>query len=189
MTNRFAISALLVCGLTAAGCGSSPPADEAAAAASGGASEVRRATAWLVPTVDNEAHGSAIFIREGDQITVQVTLEDAPPGVHAVHLHQNGDCSADDASSAGGHWNPGGGDHGSWGTEPFHLGDVGNVTVGDDGTGGLTLTTDLWNLGGGAENDPLGKAVIVHAGADDFETQPTGGAGGRIACGVINPKK
>ena len=71
---------------------------------------------------------------------------------------------------------------------PHHLGDIGNLEVGEDGEGSLTLSTDKWTMGSGADNDILGKAVIVHAGADDFTTQPTGAAGGRIGCGVIKPQ-
>ena len=139
----------------------------------------------LNPTKGNQANGTAIFLREGGKTTLQVSLRNTPPGVHAVHLHETGDCSAHDASSAGGHWNPTGAEHGAWGKPPFHLGDIGNVTVGEDGTGSLNLTTDLWTMGTAADNDLLGKAVIVHASSDDFTTQPSGAAGDRIACGVI----
>lgn len=186
MRKAICVTALLVGFGVTLGCGSGSDSGSSGAARNAqGARDVRRATAWLNPTKDSEAHGSAIFIREGDKVTLQVSLENTPPGVHAVHLHEKGDCSAEDASSAGGHWNPTGVEHGKWGTDPFHLGDVGNVTVGDDGKGSLTLTTELWSMGSGEDNDVLGHAVIVHAGADDFQTQPTGAAGGRIACGVV----
>jgi Cu-Zn family superoxide dismutase len=184
MRNGIVVCALLAVAVGAiAGCGSTGEGETAAAGVG-----VRRATAWLNPTEGNSGGGSAIFIREGDQITVQVTLEQLPPGVHALHIHENGDCSAGDGTSAGGHWNPTGQDHGKWGEAPYHLGDVGNVTVGEDGTGSLTLGTDLWTMGGGADTDVLGKSVILHAGPDDFTTQPTGGAGARLACGVIKTK-
>lgn len=185
MNERIAQVLTVGCaGLIAVGCGGTGPSENSARQKSAGR-EVRRATAWLNPTQDSTAHGSAIFIREGERYTLQVSLEDTPPGEHAVHIHENGDCSAEDGSSAGGHWNPTGVAHGRWGIEPFHLGDIGNVTVGKEGSGSLMLTTDLWAMGGGGDNDVLGRAVIVHAGADDFTTQPTGAAGGRIACGVI----
>jgi superoxide dismutase, Cu-Zn family len=118
-------------------------------------------------------------------MTLQVSLQNTHSGVHAVHLHETGDCSAHDATSAGGQWNPTGVKHGAWGNSPFHLGDIGNLTVGEDGTGSLNLTSDRWSMGTGADNDLLGKAVIVHAKSDDFTTQPSGAAGDRIACGVI----
>ena len=147
--------------------------------------EVKRATGYINPKSGSEVYGSAIFITEGSQITLQVSIEGAPPGEHACHIHEIGDCSSDDGKSAGGHWNPTAMDHGKWGDEPFHLGDIGNILVGEDGKGALMLTTDRWATGGGGDNDVLGKAVIIHAGTDDFTSQPTGGAGGRIGCGVI----
>jgi len=165
------------------GCSSGEGQDAGAAAEQ--VREVKKSLAWINATEGNEFQGSAIFIKSGEQIDLQIQIDPGPPGVHAVHIHENGDCSAADGTSAGGHWNPGGHDHGKWGTEPFHLGDIGNVTIGEDGTGSLALTTDRWTMGSGAENDILEKAVIVHAVEDDFESQPTGNAGGRIGCGVI----
>jgi Cu-Zn family superoxide dismutase len=165
-----------------AGCAGSQK--EAAQAAP--AETIRRATAVIEPRSGSEVAGSAIFIHEGRQVTLQISLEHAPAGEHAVHIHEFGDCSAADGSSAGGHWNPTQHAHGKWGEAPFHLGDIGNVVVGADGTGTLMLTTDRWSMGDGAVGDVLGKAVIIHAAPDDFATQPTGNAGGRIGCGVIN---
>jgi len=105
---------------------------------------------------------------------------------HAIHLHETGDCSADDATSAGGHWNPTGHDHGKLGKgEDFHLGDIGNLDASDDGTASMSGTTDKWSMESGKENSIIGKAVIIHAGADDFTSQPSGNAGSRIACGVV----
>jgi Cu-Zn family superoxide dismutase len=111
------------------------------------------------------------------------------PGPHAVHIHETGDCSAEDGSSAGGHWNPTGEEHGKWGEHPFHLGDIGNIEVGEDGTGSITLSTDLWSIGDSSDHDVVGKSIVVHAGADDFKSQPSGAAGERIGCGVIELKE
>jgi Cu-Zn family superoxide dismutase len=143
------------------------------------------AVADIGPASGSELGGRATFTRTDGGVQLDLELENASPGVHAVHLHEFGDCSADDASSAGGHWNPTGEDHGKWGEPPFHLGDIGNVEVGDDGTGSLTMTTDLWSLGDGSDTDVVGKSVVVHAGADDFTSQPSGAAGDRIGCGVV----
>ena len=129
--------------------------------------------------------GKATFVPEGGQIAFNLFVEGVEPGTHAVHIHEKGDCSADDGTSAGGHWNPTAVDHGKWGEGAHHLGDLGNMEVGENGQGTLSLTTDKWSIGSGAENDIVGKSVIVHAVADDFTTQPTGAAGGRIGCGVI----
>src|SRR4029450_10436763 len=119
------------------------------------------------------------------KVMMTVKIKGAEPGTHAVHLHETGDCSAADAASAGGHWNPTHEDHGKWGASPFHHGDIGNLEIHSGGSGVLTLTTDLWSIGGSPETDIVGKSVIVHAKADDFTTQPTGNAGGRFGCGVI----
>jgi Cu-Zn family superoxide dismutase len=145
----------------------------------------QQASAVIEARSDSQLSGMATFTVEGEQIAMRLDLEHAPPGRHAAHIHEFGDCSAPDGSSAGGHWNPMGVDHGKWAVEPFHLGDLGNVTIGADGSGAFLLTTDLWSIGTGESNDIVGKAIIVHAGVDDFSTQPTGGAGGRIGCGVI----
>jgi superoxide dismutase, Cu-Zn family len=102
----------------------------------------------------------------------------------AVHLHEHGDCG-DNGKASHGHWNPKNVQHGKWGSSAFHAGDIGNVKLNANGKGTLTITTDLWTLGGKADKNILGKAIIVHSGVDDYTTQPTGNAGGRIGCGVI----
>ena len=147
----------------------------------------REAVAEIRPTVAGGSNvaGEAIFIDDGDDIMVIVDIRNTSPGLHGVHIHETGDCSADDGTSAGGHWNPTDEDHGRWGSESFHLGDLGNIPVGMDGTGYLERTTDLWELGTGSDVDVVGKAIIVHADEDDFVSQPSGAAGARIGCGVI----
>lgn len=129
--------------------------------------------------------GMAVFTQNGDYITLTIEIENVSPGVHAVHIHESGDCSSGDGKSAGGHWNPTDVAHGKWGEGEFHLGDLGNITVGEDGRGGFELTTDLWEIGTGSDVDVVGKGIIVHADADDFTSQPSGNAGARIGCGVI----
>jgi Cu-Zn family superoxide dismutase len=132
--------------------------------------------------------GTVVVTRQQkDVINLSLKLVNAPEGKHAVHLHEFGDCTAEDASSAGAHWNPTGAEHGPWGSPSFHLGDVGNIPVYPDGTGSLQIVTKRWTLGTGESNDIVGKALIVHELEDDFVTQPTGAAGGRIGCAVIEP--
>lgn len=145
----------------------------------------KQAIATIGPTSDSSVTGMAVFTKDGYQITLTIEIQNASPGIHAVHIHENGDCSAPDGTSAGGHWNPTGVAHGKWGEGEFHLGDIGNITVGEDGTGSIELTTDLWEIGTGSDVDVVGKGIIVHAGADDFTSQPSGAAGARIGCGVI----
>jgi superoxide dismutase, Cu-Zn family len=171
--------------------GSEAPAEKAAQKAAESATETgKRAVATLEAKSGSELTGEAFFVQEADgKVSFGVHVEHVKPGLHAVHIHENGDCSAADGSSAGGHWNPTGEEHGKWGEHPFHLGDIGNIDVGPDGTGSLSLETDLWNLNETGDHSVLGHAVVVHAGADDFKTQPSGDAGARIGCGVITLKK
>jgi Cu-Zn family superoxide dismutase len=133
--------------------------------------------------------GSAMFSVTNGMVTLTLSVQGAPPGEHAVHIHDMGDCSDPGAMNAGGHWNPDMTEHGKWGMAPFHLGDIGNITIDKNGAGSLTLMTDLWTVGGGGKNDVVGHALMVHEKADDFVTQPTGNAGMRIGCGVINASK
>ena len=145
----------------------------------------KQANAMIGSLGDSGVTGMAVFTQNGDQITFTAEIQGASPGLHAIHIHEFGDCSAPDGKSAGGHWNPTDVAHGKWGSDEFHLGDIGNITVGEDGTGGITLTTDLWEIGTGSDVDVVGKGIIVHADADDFVSQPSGAAGARIGCGVI----
>ena len=147
----------------------------------------QEAMAEIAPTAASGSNvtGEAVFTQDGDDIMLTVDIRNASPGLHAVHIHEAGDCSAPDGASAGGHWNPTDEAHGRWGGDSFHLGDLGNIPVGNDGTGYIERTTDLWEMGTDSDRDVVGKAIIVHAGADDFTSQPSGAAGGRIGCGVI----
>jgi len=123
-------------------------------------------------------------IEKGGKVSLTISVKNAPPGAHGLHIHETGDCSAADAASAGAHWNPDMHEHGELGPDS-HLGDLGNLTVGADGTGKLTVSNTEWTFDDGAATDLVGKAVVVHAMVDDFATQPTGNSGGRIGCGVI----
>jgi Cu-Zn family superoxide dismutase len=107
-------------------------------------------------------------------------------GVHAIHVHERGDCSAADASTAGGHFNPDGVAHGRAGMPPHHLGDMDNLHANPQGVAKVDLHLHDVTLGSGAANDILGRAIIVHANPDDYTSQPTGNAGARVACGVID---
>ena len=147
--------------------------------------DTKQANAMIGALSDSGVTGMAVFTQNGDQITLAAEIQGASPGLHAIHIHAYGDCSAPDGTSAGGHWNPTDVAHGKWGEGEFHLGDIGNITVGADGTGNITLTTDLWEIGTGSDVDVVGKSIIVHADADDFVSQPSGNAGARIGCGVI----
>ena len=145
----------------------------------------KQAIATIGPASGSSVTGMATFTQNGDQITVTIEIQNTTPGLHAVHIHESGDCSSPDGKSAGGHWNPTDVAHGKWGEGEFHLGDLGNITVAEDGTGSFELTTDLWEIGTGSDIDVVGRGIVVHADADDFTSQPSGNAGARIGCGAI----
>ena len=131
--------------------------------------------------------GTAVFKQEGQYVTMNAVLGGLSEGTHAIHIHEKADCSAADGTSTGGHWNPTNQPHGEWGSsDGYHKGDIGNLEANADGNATITLKTDEWCIGcGDANKDILGKAIIVHEGTDDFKTQPTGAAGGRVSCGGI----
>jgi superoxide dismutase, Cu-Zn family len=115
-------------------------------------------------------------------VTVQVA--GAPPGKVATHVHETGDCSAPDATSAGGHFNPAGKPHGLPPATDRHLGDLGNIEIKPDGTGVTEIVVQGATLQEGDPRSYLGRSIIVHDKMDDGG-QPVGNAGGRIGCGVI----
>ncbi len=133
------------------------------------------------------AKGSAVFKEEDGTVTMTAVFEGLEPGMHAIHIHENADCSADDGTSAGGHWNPTKEQHGKWGdTAGYHKGDIGNFEADANGNGTITIATDEWCIGcDDPMKDILGKGLIVHQGADDFTSQPSGDAGARVSCGGI----
>ena len=192
---RQIVSLMLVFGALAVGCADetgddasngSPRAQVADAGAAVPCVSSKTASAVIEARSDNKTlKGTLHIAKAGDTTKLTLKVTGAPPGVHAAHIHMTGDCSAADATSAGGHWNPAMVNHGMPGAMPSHLGDLGNFTVAADGTGTLELSNPAWTIGDGAASDVVGKAIIVHGGTDDFTTQPTGNAGGRIGCGVI----
>lgn len=141
-------------------------------------------TATIVATEGHRAEGVVNFRRSGDGIVVSATVEGLEPNNrHGFHIHQFGDCTAPDATSAGGHFNPTGERHGGRHSEERHLGDLGNLEANDQGVAVLEYIDERLSMEG--VQSILGRGIIVHAQADDYETQPTGDAGGRIGCGVI----
>jgi Cu-Zn family superoxide dismutase len=151
--------------------------------------KTKRAVAVIQSKSSSSVTGKVTFSELDGKVTMKAVINGATPGDHAIHIHAEGDCSAADGSSAGGHWNPSGENHGKWNQAPFHRGDIGNIDVGSDGEGRISRTTDLWCIGCGDEKkDILGKAIIVHQGPDDFSSQPAGAAGPRIGCGAIVPE-
>ena len=121
--------------------------------------------------------GTITFRQSGDNVKIHAELTGLPPGEHGIHIHEKGDLSAADLSSAGGHYDPEMHHlHGGPGTNPMiHAGDLGNITADMSGKATLDLTVDDISLNG--KNPIVGKSVIIHAKPDDFSSQPTGNSG------------
>ena len=149
---------------------------------------VTRAAAQLRPAKDGKVEGTVNFAAApGGGVHVTGKITGLAPGTHGFHVHEFGDCSAADFASAGGHFNPTGQPHGAPKDATHHVGDFGNIEAGADGT----ATIDYTDAGGSFDGrrSVLGRAVVVHANPDDLKTQPSGNAGGRVACGVVGVAK
>ena len=131
--------------------------------------------------------GTARFTQAGNVVRILVEAKGLPPGPHGAHIHAVGKCDPPDFNSAGPHFNPTNKQHGALNPQGSHAGDLPNLTVGPDGTGRMETTTEQLSLGSGPSSvwDADGSALVVHANADDFKTDPTGNSGARIACGVL----
>lgn len=126
--------------------------------------------------------------QSGDSIRVRVEAVALAAGAYGAHLHTTGRCDPPSFNSAGPHWNPTSRKHGKDNSQGMHKGDLPNLLVGTDGRGSFEYTVPNATLSGRGPNlvlDPDGAAVVVHAAADDFRTDPSGNSGDRIACGVI----
>lgn len=130
-----------------------------------------------------QTRGKAALIQDKDGIHVDVRGVGLPAGLHAVHIHTIGTCTGPDFTSAGGHWNPAMKKHGHDNPEGAHMGDMPNMSVVADGTGTLMFTIRDGRID--ALLDADGAAVVIHAAADDYKTDPTGNAGARLACGIL----
>ncbi|QKW55189.1 superoxide dismutase family protein [Stenotrophomonas sp. NA06056] len=165
--------------------GTAAPAEPAAAPT---AATETSATAELAPTQGNETKGSITFKLVDGKVHASGQITGLKPGSeHGFHIHEKGDCSAPDGMSAGGHFNPGKQDHGNVATDPHHGGDMPNIKADDKGVATIDgpVSSNV-NIGKGDDFDIIGRGLIVHADADDYKTQPTGNAGARLACAVIN---
>lgn len=172
--------------LALAGCATETETEvESADTATQMESNMARATATLEPTQGNDASGEVTFTEAQEGVRVEGRITNLSEGRHGFHIHENGDCSAPDASSAGGHFNPTNAEHGAP-SDPqgqHHIGDMGNIVANASGTATVDTTFEYLTLNG--QNSIVGRAVIVHQGADDLTSQPSGDAGQRLACGVI----
>lgn len=143
------------------------------------------AVATLAPTQGNSATGTVSFTQKGNVVIVEARLEGLTPGAHGFHVHERGNCTAPDASSAGGHFNPEAAAHGGPAGASRHAGDLGNLQA--DASGKVVQRVEVTGITLDAgERSIIGRAVIVHEKADDLTSQPTGGSGARVACGLIS---
>lgn len=143
--------------------------------------ESRMGTADLKARSGSTAEGHVHFHQLEKEAHVAYEVKNLPPkSKHGFHIHEKGDCSAPDASSAGGHYNPHQRSHGGLDTPERHVGDLGNITTDE-----LGVARGELKIPGLKIKDVKGLAVVVHAKADDLKTNPSGDSGARIACGVI----
>jgi superoxide dismutase, Cu-Zn family len=176
-----------ICGMVGLGIGVAAQTPQTPA--SGGATAAptgKTAVAKLMPTQGNNTRGEVTFTQDAKGVHITGSFTGLAFGEHGFHIHEKGDCSAPDASSAGGHFNPTSAHHGARDATDRHAGDLGNLKADPYGMARLDITDDKISLDG--PSSIIGKAVIIHEKADDFQTQPTGNAGGRIACAVIEAK-
>lgn len=146
-----------------------------------------RAEARIGPTAGNQAAGVANFAVVGDKVRIMVEVSGLTPGAHGIHVHEKGDCSAPDGTSAGGHFNPGAKAHGHPDTGEHHAGDLPQLIADANGVARYTAYSSALSIGSG-DGNIVGRAIVIHANADDFKTQPAGNSGPRVACGVIAAK-
>jgi superoxide dismutase, Cu-Zn family len=153
-------------------------------------SKKQSATAVLAPTKGNSVSGTVNFTQKGDVVLVEARVNGLKPnGSNGMHIHEKGNCNAD-AAGAGAHFNPSSSQHGGPGGATRHGGDLGNLKA--DANGYAQMSIEVTGISLGTDpNSITGRAVSVHAAADDFKTQPSGNSGARVACGLIskNPDK
>ena len=147
-----------------------------------------RATAQLQPTKGSKTFGEATFEQVGGKVHVVVYVQGLKPGQeHGLHIHEVGDCSSGDGMSAKGHFNPLNKPHAHYDSPERHAGDLPALKADKLGRAKVDITVDVLTVTPGATS-VINRALIVHADPDDYKTQPTGNAGARIACGVIQPE-
>ena len=147
----------------------------------------KKAQAKIESKSKSAVTGQAFFSEKKVKIKLEINLTGVESGTAAVHLHSIGDCSSEDATSSGGHWTPTKEKHGKWGEAQFHSGDIGNISLDENGKGVLILIDqhNRWSIGGPAKTNVIGRAVVVHQGRDDMTSQPSAAAGKRTGCGPI----
>ncbi|MEL1263363.1 superoxide dismutase family protein [Pseudoxanthomonas putridarboris] len=168
-----------------AACGTSPQQPPAAPAIPT-VSAAQQAVAVLASASGSLVSGTVTVTPMGTGLHLTGEVGGLPANsTHAFHVHEKGDCSAADASSAGPHFNPFDTEHGQAGSGAHHAGDMNNIVANAEGVATINAHVEGVTLGGGAVNDVANRALIVHAAPDDYTSQPAGNAGARVACGII----
>ncbi|HXF65151.1 MAG TPA: superoxide dismutase family protein [Burkholderiales bacterium] len=143
------------------------------------------AVAKLEPRSGTNVRGTVTFTQIGDVVRVTGEITGHSPGPKGFHIHEKGDCSAPDAMSAGGHFNPHKSKHGGPYDPVKHAGDLGNIVFDKQGVAKVNFTVGDISVSRDRADGIIGRALVVHVQPDDLKTDPTGNAGGRAACGVI----
>jgi len=185
MNRQIRIATAALAASLLAACASTAPSPRATSA-SPAMSTAKEGAVNLSAASGSLVSGALVLRPMGDGVHITGEVGGLKPGdVRGFHIHERGDCSAADASTAGGHFNPGAQPHGRASQGAHHAGDSDNLVADGKGVARVDAHVRGVTLGGGAANDIAGRAIIVHAAADDYTTQPTGNAGARVACGVI----
>ena len=184
MPREYFVPALAAAGLvTFAAMGHSQPHEKKAAQGGG----VTKAIAVMHPTKGQKVEGTVTFTKVEKGVRVQAHIHGLAAGKHGFHIHEFGDCSSPDGMSTGGHFNPEKAEHAGPKTQKRHIGDLGNIEADDSGHANYDMVDAQLRFEG--PTSIIGRGLIIHEKADDFKTQPTGNAGGRVSCGVIGVAK
>ena len=149
--------------------------------------QINKAVAVLHPTQGNHVNGTVSFSRTKNGVNIEADIMGLSAGKHGFHIHEFGDCTAPDGTSAGGHFNPENQPHAGPDQAERHVGDLGNIEADNNGNAHYERTDTQLKFDG--RDSIIGRGVIVHAGEDDLVSQPSGNAGPRVACGVIGAAK
>lgn len=182
LTIALATSAAIAGSALAADAKPKPDAkDKAGAKAKRAVDRPTEGVALLIPTRGNDGiQGYVVFRQDDDLVHITGKVRGLTPGKHGFHIHEFGDLRTADGSSAGGHYNPEGTEHGGPDDAKHHAGDLGNIVADEDGNAVIDMTSKAFEV-----HFVIGRAIVVHAGADDLASQPSGDAGARVALGVI----
>jgi len=190
---RSALPMAMLATLALSACATAPsqspakprPAHDSAVLTAPAASTIPAAVAHVAGASGSLVSGSLSLVALHGGVRIAGELGGLSPGSHGFHIHEAGDCSAADAASAGGHFNPTGSAHGRAGTAAHHAGDIDNIVADASGVAHVDVQLRGVSLGGNAGTDIVGRALVVHAAPDDYQSQPAGNSGTRIGCGVI----